>query len=369
MKLIQTAPAQIICHNPDSVFGYFGWPSIARLPDGTLAMVASGFRMAHVCPFGKGIICYSRDEGRTWTAPAAVIDTVLDDRDCGLVPFGRNRVMLTSFNNTLDFQRRVNARRGDNEAPMRGLVNAYLDYAAATGLEQQHLGSTCKISEDGGYTFGALFKSPVTAPHGPCVLQDGSLLYIGRRFSQDDSFDGGEKPYIECWALTGQDTWAYVSAIPNVQDEYGVLASCEPHAIQLPDGKILVHIRVQRGGEHPVFTVYQSVSTDDGRTFSAPMPLLPVKGGSPAHLLRHSSGVLLSAYGHREQPYGIRVMFSRDDGATWDTAWTLSDDGESGDLGYPATVELKDGSLLTVYYQKIGGKSVIYGRNWRMPEL
>ena len=42
MKLIQTAPAQIICHNPDSVFGYFGWPSIARLPDGTLAMVASG---------------------------------------------------------------------------------------------------------------------------------------------------------------------------------------------------------------------------------------------------------------------------------------------------------------------------------------
>ena len=91
MKLIQTDPAQIICHNPDSVFGYFGWPSIARLPDGTLAMVASGFRMAHVCPFGKGIICYSRDEGRTWTAPAAVIDTVLDDRDCGLARRTRAR--------------------------------------------------------------------------------------------------------------------------------------------------------------------------------------------------------------------------------------------------------------------------------------
>ena len=72
---------------------------------------------------------------------------------------------------------------------MCGLVNAY--WTMLLSGWNSSLGSTCKISEDGGYTFGALF-SPVTAPHGPCVLQDGSLLYIGRRFSQDDSFDDGE---------------------------------------------------------------------------------------------------------------------------------------------------------------------------------
>ena len=30
-------------------------------------------------------------------------------------------------------------------------------------------------------------------------------------------------------------------------------------------------------------------------------------------------------------------------------------DGPDGDLGYPATVELSDGSLFTVYYQKVVG--------------
>ena len=66
MKHLDTQPARIVCNNPDSVFGYFGWPSVARLPDGTLAVAASGFRLRHVCPFGKGVICYSRDEGRPW---------------------------------------------------------------------------------------------------------------------------------------------------------------------------------------------------------------------------------------------------------------------------------------------------------------
>lgn len=373
MKTIPTLRKQILCDNPDSAFGYFGWPSVARLPDGALAMAASGFRLQHVCPFGKGVICYSRDEGRTWTRPAAVIDTVLDDRDCGLVPFGTNRVMLTSFNNTLAFQRRVNARRDADEPPRRAaeraLIDAYLTYAEHTGLEQQQVGSTLKISEDGGYTFGALRKSPVTAPHGPCALRDGGLLYVGRRFSSDDSFDEGAAPFIECWRLTAEDAWERLSDIPNTGDEHGLFNSCEPHAIELPNGHILVHIRVQRGQPHTEFTVYQSESADGGRTFSPPRRLLPPHGGSPAHLLMHSSGVLLSAYGRRSKPCGIRLMFSRDLGKTWDTDWVLSDDAASRDLGYPATVELRDGSLLTVYYENIAGRAVILGRVWRMPAL
>ncbi len=30
----------------------FMWPSIARLADGRLIAVCSGFRLKHVCPFG-----------------------------------------------------------------------------------------------------------------------------------------------------------------------------------------------------------------------------------------------------------------------------------------------------------------------------
>ena len=159
-----------------------------------------------------------------------------------------------------------------------------------------------------------------------------------------------------------------MSAIENVGDEFGILLSCEPHAIQLPDGKIVVHIRVQRGGEHRIFTVYQCESYDNGRTFTKPHQLLGDWGGSPAHLLLHSGGTLISAYGYREAPDGVRVMFSRDGGETWDTDWVLYDGGANGDLGYPATVELADGSLLTVYYEHTGDQSVIRRQIWKLPE-
>ncbi len=39
-------------------------------------------------------------------------------------------------------------------------------------------------------------------------------------------------------------------------------------------------------------------------------------------------------------------------GATWTYNYILRDDGPDSDLGYPASVELDDGSILTVYYQK-----------------
>ena len=378
MKKLQVRAPATICDNPSSPFRYFGWPSALRLPDGALAMACSGFRVKHICPFGKAVICYSRDEGLTWTRPAAVIDTPLDDRDCGLTAFGNGRVMLTSFNNTLDFQRSVNACRGGvnntiksshkpaNEQEQR-FIEAYLDYAALWKPEERFLGSEYCVSDDGGYTFGDVRRAPVTAPHGPCRLNDGSLLYVGRRFSGDDSYDSGVRPYLECWRLNEKDEWEYVSSIENVEDEDGLLRSCEPHAIQLPDGKIVVHIRVQRGGEHRIFTLYQSESEDNGGTFTRPRQLLGDWGGSPAHLMRHSDGTLVSVYGYREKPYGIRAMFSRDGGETWDADWVLYDGGVSGDLGYPCTVERGDGSLLTVYYENIGDQSVIRQLIWNLP--
>ena len=49
-------------------------------------------------------------------------------------------------------------------------------------------------------------------------------------------------------------------------------------------------------------------------------------------------------------PFGIRVMFSRNSGDTWSTCEDIYENDFSLDLGYPSTVELKDGSLLTVFY-------------------
>ena len=51
-----------------------------------------------------------------------------------------------------------------------------------------------------------------------------------------------------------------------------------------------------------------------------------------------------------------------------DNVIVLWDKGFSADLGYPATVELTDGSLLTVFYaeEEAGGPCVIRQIRWRL---
>ena len=90
--------------------------------------------------------------------------------------------------------------------------------------------------------------------------------------------------------------------------------------------------------------------------------------GSPPHLLRHSSGAVVVTYGYRQAPFGQRARVSLDDGRTWGEELTLRDDGVSGDLGYPSSVELSDGSILTVYYQALpgGGNCALLGTVWEL---
>ena len=58
-------------------------------------------------------------------------------------------------------------------------------------------------------------------------------------------------------------------------------------------------------------------------------------------------------YGYRRPPFGNQARVSKDNGDTWSGAMTLSDDGEGSDLGYPSTVELEDGTLVTVWYERM----------------
>ena len=188
MKIQILEEARTILSNPQGRHSYFGWPSIARLPGGELAVTCSGFRCGHVCPFGKAVMAVSADEGQSYVGPWPVIDTPLDDRDAGVVPFGENGVIVTSFNNTRAAQRGWNPAREDLSEEIRrrnAYYNAYLD-TVTDEEEERYLGSEFRLSFDGGRTFGELFRSPVTSPHGPTALADGTLLWVGRTFSKDD---------------------------------------------------------------------------------------------------------------------------------------------------------------------------------------
>lgn len=347
MKIIPMGEPEIVMSNPESRHNYFGWPTVTRLQNGKIAVVASGFRLRHVCPFGKTVIAYSEDEGKTYTKPAPVIDTVLDDRDGGIVPFGKSGVIVTSFNNRVAFQRDCAKTAYDLE---------YLNLIAPEE-ESAALGSTFRISHDCGVTFGPIMKSPITSPHGPVVLPDGSLLWVGTTFNGVSNNNS-----IKAYRIEMDGTMTYVGEIEDIKvgDENGL--SCEPHAIVLDDGTILVHIRADR-----TFTIYQSESKDGGKTWSKPKQLLPQYGGSPPHLFRHSSGMLICTYGYRQAPFGVRAMFSADGGKTWDAEHDLYVNNVNGDLGYPSTIELADGSLLTVFYAHPSEEepAVIMQQRWR----
>jgi hypothetical protein len=62
-------------------------------------------------------------------------------------------------------------------------------------------------------------------------------------------------------------------------------------------------------------------------------------------------------------------MLSRDKAETWDMDYFLWNRGLDGDLGYPASVELPNGDIFTVYYAKqLWQKttSILWTR-WRLP--
>lgn len=356
MKINLIEKPLTIINNPLSKHNYFGWPTVARLKNGRIAVAASGYRLGHVCPFGKAVMAFSDDNGKTYTNAFPVIDTVLDDRDAGLCPFGESGLIVTSFNNTREFQKHC---AQDEPEEIKNYICNYL--ATVTDDEERKvLGSTFRISTDNGLTFGDLHLSAVTSPHGPCVLNDGSILWMGYSFITDAS-KAGKDDYLAAYKINCDGSMQFIGKMDNAYDNGTRVYANEPHAIQLSDGRIVCHFRAEHN-----FTTWQTVSEDGGKTWSPAEKILPDFGGAPSHLLLHSSGVLISCHGYREAPYGIKVMFSTDGGRTWGEDQWLYKNNISDDLGYPSTIELDDGSLLTVFYAKESenGPCVIMQQKW-----
>ena len=191
------------------------------------------------------------------------------------------------------------------------------------------------------------------------VLADGRLMYVGRmaagsRYADVTDFNRIGVLFSEDGGRSfGEVTWIdlRLDRLPKTA------IYCEPHGIGLSDGTILIQYRLEGHGEP--FTIHQSVSTDGGKTFTSPEPLsIPedTMSGSPPHMLQTKNGDVVLTYGYRLKPYGQRARISRDGGKTWGREIVLRDDGLNWDLGYPATVELQDGRLLTLYYQIPAGK-------------
>lgn len=144
----------------------------------------------------------------------------------------------------------------------------------------------------------------------------------------------------------GGDRWGEPSLI--ARDPDGRLSFEEPALARAGDGHLHAMLRCGEPGQYEY--LYQARSFDQGRTW-VDLGATPM-WGHPAHLLLLDDGRLLCSYGYRRPPYGVRACVSEDQGVTWNIGreMVLRDDGESRDVGYPSSVQLAGGTLVTVYY-------------------
>lgn len=359
-KRIKAEHEIIYARGNDTLFGYFGWPSVCRIGEHDLMVAASGFRTSHIDPFGKSACFFSHDDGRTWSEPAIVNDSPVDDRDTGLVALGDGDVLLSWFaSDTRGLVIGVPKSDSVTRQYRMDFLPILADWDDA--VVAANVGAFTRLRHADG-TWSRRRVSPVSAPHGPVRLRDGRLFYLGNECRHELGNRGGVR-MAEITAFASCDagaSWSRLGTVPN--PEAGKF--WEAHALDLGNGEILGALR-----HEPGFSIRITRSADGGRTWSVPEFLAY---GAPPALMRHSSGVIVMSYSWRQEGYGQRVAFSCDDGRSWTTDWIIRDDGPDRDLGYPTTVELADGSLYTVYYQKPSPCALNCGlmaSRWRLPEL
>ncbi|HUE16954.1 MAG TPA: sialidase family protein, partial [Planctomycetaceae bacterium] len=277
----------------------------------------AGLPMHVVAPTGgRAMIIRSTDAGKTWSKPATLIDTPVDDRHPAFVELKDGSLLCSMFTYT-----------GTEEAEF----TKHPEEANHTVLVR---------SFDHGKTWEKAIIKPMSPlledeSDGPMVLRkDGSVLLTIDGVPKD-----GGKSLVALLASRDRGaTWQLLSTIKSDHNMY------EATTAELPDGRLVMMARPE--GDI-------SWSSDGGRTWTAPVTFDMRMFAPSLYVLRDGTLVCLHgsyAPGHS----GLRLIFSSDDGHTW--VAPSKDHGflVDGCYGYGKAMELPDGSLF-VTYQDAGG--------------
>ncbi|HEV7869408.1 MAG TPA: sialidase family protein [Chthoniobacteraceae bacterium] len=301
--------------------GFF--PVARQLRDQRLAVVLRG-GASHVGIKGRLDIVFSADSGKSWTAPAVVVDSPLDDRNPA---FGETKdgALVVAF--------------------WRAAKHTFGDYNLD---DAAHAVSTWVTrSEDGGKTWSEASEIDVRelgygSPFGKMLtLRDGTMLMNiyghGLRPPGEQLPSKEDHSYLYR-SEDGGKTWKRFATIGRGFNETGLL--------RLANGTLLAAMR-SAGDKANVSTTR---STDGGQTWSKPESVSP-PGAHPADLALLEDGRVLLVTGFRNTPFGVRAVAGDASGHfDWSRSFAVVTDSTNVDTGYPSSVVLTGGRVATFYY-------------------
>lgn len=358
------------------VGAYISHPCVARLDDDDL-LVAFNEGLPRrpwlhppKDPRFMSLVARSRDGGATWQLPRVAPGYDVTGTECpSIVQIASGEVLLVQWRYgwyPIETARQLWARPDNTVRFTLPERRGWLGKEATTEADwdecpfpwaQTDAGVFVSISTDRGATWDATLKAPTGpyargySPRPPTQLPDGTLLLAL------DSHDAEGAIYV-LRSADGGRSWAEP---PVTVSNAHPLA--EPTILALSNGHVIIHSR----DEHTSH-LHQHDSYDGGQTWEPPWQT-PI-WGYPAHLLHLSDGRLLTVYGVRRPPYGIRACLSDDEGETWqaDREIIIRDDMKNGNLGYPTAVELPGGRLFCAYYgEDAEGVTHLIGSSFRLP--
>jgi len=341
----------VIYENPSF---YSSFPSVVKRADGELLVA---FRRApdrnlfkekeisHVDPNSYLVMVHSKDNARTWSEDPDLIFAY---------PFGGSQdpcLLQLRNGNLLCMSYAWAFVRTEGLALLKQPVSENVAGSV-------FLGGYYVLSDDAGKSW----KGPYYPPH---ILPEIYLDAFGQpltAYNRGELFEskGGRIYWVVAasynnssnntgnYLLISNDkglTWEY--SCPVAVDDK--VSFNEASVYETVKGDVVAFIRTDSFNDHACI----ARSTDGGKSFSHWQDM--GFQGHPLHALRLPDNRVLLTYGYRHKPYGIRARILNQDCTDFNTSteFTIRDDGGSGDIGYPWSVQLNGNQVLVVYYFNI----------------
>ncbi len=306
------------------------WPTLLKLPDGTLGAVLRG-GAPHVGLNSRLDLVRSTDGGRTWLAPQTIVPPVAgaDVRGASAGVMDDGAIVVAYWEDT--------RYHGETFDPGAGTCTPFTIVSTDGGrawLPKRSLDGT------GLPGWVAVYGRMAVAPDGT-----GLMIVYG-----PEDAERRTRASVLVRSVDHGRTWGDPTVIARGTNEGTVIVG--------PGASLLAFLRTNHADPRRNGAVALSRSDDRGRTWSEPVQLTRANQ-HPADACRLASGHLLMTYGNRLGSLAVGAMLSRDGGRTWDQDGRVVLAGETmtlrgkcwGDCGYPSTVQLADGTIVTLYYR------------------